>query len=138
MMLPDRDGAADRVRAGGIADDDAIDFVPQAGGAGGVRADVIALDDVAGRTRPVKLDSPVVRRDQVAARGLSAANRVIDCALDQHALVLVAQVRESCLVRSYEIAFQQVPGGLSTVELDADLVTRDDLGAGGIPLDRVV
>ena len=54
---------------GGIADDDAVDLVAQAGGAREVGADVVALDEVARGPCAVELDAPVVGRDQVAAGG---------------------------------------------------------------------
>ena len=59
----DRDRPANRVVAGTVADDDAVDLVAQPRSSADVRADVVALDRVVRGTRAVELNAPVVGRD---------------------------------------------------------------------------
>src|SRR5581483_11643013 len=110
-------------------------------GAGGVRADVVALDGVPGRPRVLHVHAVGARRDDVPRTVRGAADGVLRRrAEDRERVRAVLERARAGGVRADQVARHDVPGRAAARDADAEaLVAGDDVPrAGAAAPDRVL
>ena len=118
-LRADDGGAADGVVGRPVLDDHAV-VVGQGVRAGRVGADVVPLDDVAGRPRVGDIDAVLaVARDDVAGAERAADGVVAGAGEDGHAAGPVAQGRRAAGGDADVVALDHVAGGPAVDDVDA-------------------
>src|SRR5262249_3397785 len=123
--------------------------VAQGPGASGVRADVIALDQVSDRVATVHPDAATyqitgdgVVGDDVAGRGRRPANRVYGGVVDQDSVLAVAQSLQAGDIGADQVALHQIAHGTAPGAIDqytiAEVAGDEVAGPCGRPTNRGV
>lgn len=97
-------GNADVIELGAVLDPDAVALIGDCPRAGGIRANVVALDDVAGGAAQEIDAAPLVAGDDVARAGYVSTDGVVATLRDRNAVTLVGQGNLAGAVRPDHVA----------------------------------